>query len=422
MADGPRHLASAPSRGRRQLTFLALLILVLGGLGIAAYVDRSQQDSSEDVAAVGGGSSDGTTTDDDPARGTDPADEADPAGGADPADAGNDAADDTAPPATEEPTTTTTRDPLGSGETVTIAFAGDMYFEGVLRQRLDSDPATAVGPFSEVFQRADLAVGNLETVLGEGGTPAPKQFTFIAPAHAVDALRAAGFDTMSMANNHGMDYGLEGLEQSLAIKRAQPDDFLIGIGGDEDEAFAPFVTEVKGQRIAVIAATQVLDSSLLELWTAGPDKGGLASAKRVDRLVAEVERARAENDTVVVFLHWGIEGQTCPSGDQQTLADTLVAAGADIVVGGHAHRVQGGGRLGDAVIHYGLGNFLFKENSAEGARTGVLEVDVTGRRIDGYRWVPGRISGSVPYPLEGAEAEAALQHWDGLRSCTNLTP
>jgi poly-gamma-glutamate synthesis protein (capsule biosynthesis protein) len=100
----------------------------------------------------------------------------------------------------------------------------------------------------------------------------------------------------------------------------------------------------------------------------------------------------------------------------------LAEAGADIVVGGHAHRLQGGGRLGDALVHYGLGNFLFRANSPEGARTGVLEVTVTGRRIDGYRWVPGRIDGSVPAPLEGATAADELAYWEGLRACAGLAP
>ncbi|MDP1820304.1 MAG: CapA family protein [Acidimicrobiales bacterium] len=99
-----------------------------------------------------------------------------------------------------------------------------------------------------------------------------------------------------------------------------------------------------------------------------------------------------------------------------------MAAGADVVVGGHAHRLQGGGRLGDAVVHYGLGNFLFRANSSEGARTGVFEVTVTGRRIDGYRWVPGRISDSVPRPLAAAEAASELIYWDSLRACADLDP
>lgn len=399
MADTPRHLA--PSSRRRGVTLWLVALLLVVGVGTAAAIAVAERQTTETA---------------------EPAEPAAQSGAS--ATTGAPGAGQPAPPSTSTvpETTTTTRGPLGSGETITIAFAGDMYFEGVLRQRLDSDPATAVGPFADVLRSADLAIGNLETVLGAGGTPAPKQFVFIAPASAVDALRMAGFDAVSMANNHGMDHGLEGLEQSLEIKRAQPDDFLIGIGGDEDEAYAPFSAEVKGQRIAVIAATQVLDDSLIPLWTATADKGGLASAKREDRLVEEVVKARADHDTVVVFLHWGIETHTCPSEAQTSLARTLAEAGADIIVGGHAHRLQGGGRLGEAVVHYGLGNFLFKENSAEGARTGVFEVDVTGRRVDGYRWIPGRISNSVPQPLAGAEADAALAHWNGLRDCTDLTP
>jgi poly-gamma-glutamate capsule biosynthesis protein CapA/YwtB (metallophosphatase superfamily) len=399
MAERPRHLAPSASHRRRRLTLAAVAALVVATMAGAAVVDLIGDDAGEPVVPVV--ASDVSASTDTTAAPTTEA--------------------TTVPPTTVASTTTTEpRGELGSGETVTIAFAGDSYFEGALRTRLDTDPATAVGPFAEVLSRADLAVANLETALGTGGTPAPKDFVFLAPATAVDALRAAGVDVASMANNHGMDHGEIGLQQSLAIKRAQPDGFLIGIGEDEDEAFAPYTTEVKGQRISVIAATQVLDSSLLDYWTAGPDKFGLASAKRVDRLVVEVERARAVSDTVVVFLHWGIETHTCPSGDQQALAQALVDAGADIIVGGHAHRVQSAGRLGDALVGYGLGNFLFKENSAEGARTGVLEVDVTGRRIDGYRWVPGRVAGSVPHPLEGAEADEALAHWNELRGCTNL--
>jgi hypothetical protein len=73
-------------------------------------------------------------------------------------------------------------------------------------------------------------------------------------------------------------------------------------------------------------------------------------------------------------------------------------------------------------VHYGLGNFLFKENSAEGARTGVFEVTVTGRRVDSYRWIPGRISDSQPAPLAGKEAASELSYWESLRACSGLVP
>jgi poly-gamma-glutamate synthesis protein (capsule biosynthesis protein) len=319
-------------------------------------------------------------------------------------------------------TTTTVRDPvLGNGTPVTLAFAGDTNFEGVIADRLAADPASVFGPIVPVLAGADLTVVNMETAIGHGGTAAPKEFTFQAPPEALESFRAAGVDVVSAANNHGMDFGPESLEETLAAEAASGFP-VIGIGHDEDEAFAPFVMEVRGQRIAVIAATQVLDASLVDQWTAGVGKPGLASAKRVDRLIAEVEAARAVADTVVVFLHWGVEGQTCPSAGQTELAQQLVDAGADVIVGGHAHRLQGGGRLGDAMVHYGLGNFAFYAGSPEGARTGVLRVTVTGRRVDGYEWVPARIVDRQPQPLAGAEAQAELARWEAQRACTGLTP
>lgn len=329
----------------------------------------------------------------------------------------------TAAPTTLPPTTTTTiRDPVvGNGEAVTLAFGGDTNFEGVIADRLASDPGTIFGGFAPILAAADVAVVNMETAIGTAGTPAPKEFTFQAPPAALDAFRLAGVDVVSAANNHGLDFGPTSLEETLAAEAASglP---VIGIGRDEAEAYAAFQVEVRGQRIAVIAATQVLDGSLIDAWTATAGHAGLASAKRVDRLLAEVQAAQVVADTVVVFLHWGTETHTCPNEAQLTLSQQLVEAGADVIVGGHAHRVQGGGRLGGAVVHYGLGNFAFYSGTGEGTRTGVFTVTVTGRRVDGYEWVPGRTVDRRPEPLTGADAAESLAHWDGLRECTNLTP
>lgn len=305
---------------------------------------------------------------------------------------------------------------------ITLAFAGDIYSELSLGTRLANSPDDFVGPFAEVLRGADLAVGNLEAAVTTGGAPVGKEFTFRSPPAILDALRAGGFDVLSAANNHGLDYGRAGLEETLAVKRAQPDGILIGVGGDEDEAFAPYTADVGGHRVAVIAATQVIDGSLTGAWTARAEQPGLASAKRVDRLVAAVRGARDAADTVVVYLHWGTETEICPNASQKELARTLADAGADVIVGGHAHRVQGAGRLGDAFVGYGLGNFLFGALSPAGASTGVLLVEVDGREVLGYEWRPGRIVDRVPQPLVGADADAAVAEWDGRRACTGLTP
>jgi poly-gamma-glutamate capsule biosynthesis protein CapA/YwtB (metallophosphatase superfamily) len=271
-----------------------------------------------------------------------------------------------------------------SSQPVTLAFAGDIRFAGELARRLAQDPHSALAPIADVLGRADLTVVNLETAITERGVRADKQFAFRAPATALDALLGAGVDVATMANNHALDYGPESLADALAAGAAR--NFpLVGIGRTEDEAYRPFVADVHGQRVAVLGATQVLDRPLVETWTATGARGGVASAKNVDRLVAEVEATRASADVVVVFLHWGVELDTCPTSSQQALTRRLVAAGADVVVGGHSHRLQGAGRLDEALVAYGLGTFAFTSVSAEGARSGVLEVTLTGRRIDRYR-------------------------------------
>jgi poly-gamma-glutamate synthesis protein (capsule biosynthesis protein) len=305
---------------------------------------------------------------------------------------------------------------------VTLAFAGDIHFAGSSGQRLAADPKTAVGPMSAVLSQADLAVANLETAVTTGGVPAPgKEFVFRAPPSAFTALRAAGIDVVSMANNHGMDYGVEGLQDSL--RSAREASFpVIGVGVDEAAAFAPFLATVHGRRIAVIGATQVLDDELAAAWTAGPGKPGLASAKNVNRLVAAVRAARAAADTVVVFLHWGLERANCPISAQTSLIAPLAEAGADVIVGSHAHVLLGGGWRPDGVyVHYGLGNFVFYvPGDGPNTETGMLELTVAGRSVTAATWVPGRISGGAPFPLTADAATAAVTRWEALRGCTGL--
>lgn len=320
-------------------------------------------------------------------------------------------------------TTTTTRPRRGSGEPIRLVFGGDVHFEGALRTQLQNNPTGMFGPITDELGGADVAIVNLETAIAIGGSPDSKAYNFRAPPAAFEALRVAGVDAVSMANNHGRDFGPEGLAETLAAKQ-QTSLTVLGIGANAEEAYRPWQTEVKGQRLAVFAATDVLDDWLIEPWTATDTRPGLASTKgaSVDRLLAGIGAVRPDADTVVVYLHWGVEGQTCPSPRQQELAAALVGAGADIVVGAHAHRVMTAGRLGDALVDYGLGNFVFYNESGLSGVTGALRVTATGRDIDGYEWVPGRIRGGIPRWLTGADAAADVEGFAQRRTCAGLAP
>lgn len=306
------------------------------------------------------------------------------------------------------------------GDAVTVAFGGDVHFEGAIGRRLASDPGTALGPIATILRQADVAVVNLETAVTTRGAAQDKQFTFRASPTAFKALSAAGVDVATMANNHGMDFGPIGLANSLQAA-ADADFPVVGIGRDADQAFSPYIAKVNGQRIAVIGATQVLDDNLAAAWTAGEGKPGLASAYQVDRLLTAVRAARRKADTVVVDLHWGRELSGCPIERQRQLAPRVIEAGADIVVGSHAHVLLGGGYMENAYVDYGLGNFVFYSGGGATAQSGVLKLTVRGRAVTKAQWVPAMISGGIPIPLNGAAADRALASWKALRGCTGLT-
>lgn len=303
-----------------------------------------------------------------------------------------------------------------AGPAITLSFAGDVHFEGGSRAALSG----GLGAIAPALSRADLTMVNLETAVTDRGSPSGgKQFSFRAPAAAFAALRRAGVDVVTMANNHGLDYGQVGLADSLAASRAAglP---VVGAGSDEDAAFAAHLATVRGRRVAFIGATQVLDDNLAAAWTAGPGKPGLASAKDQRRLVAAVREARAHADVVVVDLHWGTELASCPTTAQRSLAPLLVAAGADVVLGSHAHVQLGGGWLGRSYVDYGLGNFVFYARTPPTEQSGVLTLTVRGRAVTAATWSPARIRSGLPVPLTGSAGRAARANKDGLRRCTGL--
>jgi poly-gamma-glutamate synthesis protein (capsule biosynthesis protein) len=134
-----------------------------------------------------------------------------------------------------------------------------------------------------------------------------------------------------------------------------------------------------------------------------------------------VHAASRQDDVVVVYMHWGEELQGCPTTQQHITAQALARAGADIVVGSHAHVLLGAGWLDHTYVDYGLGNFLWYHN--EEPETGVLRLTVRDGEVVGDSWVPARIhTHGRPHPLSGPARGAAVAHWQALRGCTGLTP
>lgn len=332
---------------------------------------------------------------------------------------------------TASPRSATSVPPEARPRPVRIAVAGDVHFEGALAGRL-SDPGTALAPAAAALAAADLAIVNLETSVGVGGRPDPrKRFTFSAGPAAFAALAAAGIDVATQANNHALDYGRARLPSTLRAVRAaasaDPPLSVVGIGSDADAAFRPALTHVGATVVATIAASVADQDPTVDPtshWAATRDRAGIADALDPTRLLAGVRRADRRADVVVAYLHWGVQGERCPSTDQRDLATRLVAAGADLVVGTHAHQLQGDGRLGRGYVAYGLGNFAWYSPG----RTGVLSLTVqpprerSGRaRVVRSAWWPAFIGADgLASALHGSAAADFRAAREALRACAGL--
>jgi poly-gamma-glutamate capsule biosynthesis protein CapA/YwtB (metallophosphatase superfamily) len=298
---------------------------------------------------------------------------------------------------------------------ITLAFAGDVHFAGRTARLLD-DPDTAFGEIATTLADADVTMINLETAVTTRGTPEPKQFLFRAPPSTYAAVKAAGVDVVSLANNHALDYGQQGLADTVEAARAAGVP-AVGAGADAAAAHAAWTTTVRGTRIAFLGFSQVHE--LWRRWRATDTRPGIAMAHERDRAVAAVRAVRAAVDTVVVYVHWGREGQECPTAEMRGFAAALADAGADIVVGTHAHLLLGEAWLGRTYVQYGLGNFLWWRDDAFSNDTGVLRVTLRGGRVASTELVPAVISRHTGQPrlAAGADRIRILSDYAALGRC-----
>ena len=337
----------------------------------------------------------------------------------------------TAPPAVvvEEPRAAARpeqppRDP--PSRPITLAFAGDVHFQLQVAALLEGH-GSRLGPARRALASADVAMVNLESAITERGVPDPKElevawdrYWFRAPASALDFLARSGVDVVSVANNHGADYGPIGLQDTLRAKEGGPL-AVVGVGRNRRDAFTPHEVTVKGVDIAFLAADASPREGAANVWSAGPDSPGLAAAHepRPAHLLRAVRAADPDADVVVVYLHWGEELRPCPTSGQRSLASALVDAGADVVVGSHAHVLLGAGRLRGGYVSYGLGNFVWYHTGQP--ETGVLRLRIEDGEVVSDELVPARIgTWGEPRPVTGADRARAIADWRSLRGCAGL--
>jgi poly-gamma-glutamate capsule biosynthesis protein CapA/YwtB (metallophosphatase superfamily) len=251
-------------------------------------------------------------------------------------------------------------------------------------------------PFLEIAsttRSADIAFANLETTVSDRGRKIGSEFSFRSDPRTVEGLQYAGFDVVSVANNHIWDYADDAFMDTQRYLRDAGIAYAGG-GANYEEAHAPAILAAKGVRVAYLAYTNLL-SKFFTRPTSAP-----ASAAYDDwgRVVQDIKNAKSKADIVVVSYHWGVEYQTHHNAEQEDIAKKTIDAGADLVIGGHPHVQQEIVPYKNGWIAYSMGNFVFDQYfQPEVMESRIFEVDFTGKTITGAKMIPVRITtGSQP--------------------------
>lgn len=325
----------------------------------------------------------------------------------------------------------------------TVLVAGDILLARTPGKRAEQNGFRYLfKDVKELVSSADIAFANLETPVSYLGVPypgKPENVTFRSDPATLFGLAWAGFDVLSLANNHINDYGPRAVEETLDYLE------LLGIqksgaGRSLEEARQPAILFRDGASFAflsyavpgysIIGATGSMAGTALTraeerlhgpiptpLVVANPDSPhnrgtGVALATR-ETIITDIRniKARQNPDYLFVSIHWGEEHQNIPGAAQIILGRAAIDAGATAVLGHHPHVLQSVERYHDGLIIYSLGNFIFDMAASTTYETAVLKLGLSGGELTRADIIPLRIARDsyAPAPATGADANARLQ-------------
>ena len=266
---------------------------------------------------------------------------------------------------------------------VKLIAAGDIS----LQTKNDRHPFEKV---KAVFHDRDILFGNLETVLSKGGKEIEKAFPLHTSPDKVIYLKDAGFNILNIANNHVMDLGVKGFNETLDVLNQNNLNF-IGCGNHKfKQSYA--VIEVNNTKIGFLA--------YYEGGFNKPQNGVLINGMNEDDIIKDIRNLKPECDAIVISLHWGIENVFYPSPKQIDLAHKLIDNGATIILGHHPHVIRGIESYKNGLIAYSLGNFQFNHSISYSPnnQSFVLSIWLTKSGLEDYDIIPVKIDKDfVPY-------------------------
>ncbi len=291
-------------------------------------------------------------------------------------------------------------------EKIKMIAVGDIMLSRVVEQKMMeySDYKYPFLKTAEITSAADLVFGNLETAMIPGRIIKSGEMIFRTDPKAAEGLKFAGFNVLSLANNHIMNFGKAGLESTVKI--LDENNILhIGAGITEEDIYKPGTKSIKGTKFAFLAFAYNFD----QREESGEIYG--AADMKIEKMKEIVEKTKLENDIVIVSMHAGTEYAVSPNKQQKEFARSAIDAGADLVIGHHPHTVQTVEKYKGKYIIYSLGNFVFDQMWSDETRLGAMaEIIFKDKKVESVNFIPIKIYDyAQPMILEGEEKEMILE-------------
>ena len=289
-----------------------------------------------------------------------------------------------------------------------LMAVGDIMLGRTVAKRLNGDYTI---PFSEVkpfLQQSDILFGNLESPISDKGTKVyGKGITLRADPKAITGIKDAGFDIISLANNHILDYHKPALTQTIEILNANKI-LHCGAGENINQAREPVIIDRNGLKVAFLAYTDMSEyffSSEKYNFLAKSDREGVAPRK-LDYIIEDINSVRDKTDLVVISLHWGVEESFDVTDKMIEFSHMLIDSGADVILGHHPHQLQAIEIYKNKPIAYSMGNFIFDQNDDENKESIILDLQFDDTDLISVEAIPLRIVDKmkvIPAPPEKLE-------------------